>query len=179
VSSEAARNIHQETIMELALSRYHVVTPAVFDAVDETYKRVVFATRSAETRIINEAGWRMLESGSLDALPPEMLADLVEIKLLVPAGEDERAAVLTRNNVAARDNRSLSIVIQPTAFCQLGCGYCGQAHTNNWLTGKHQDEIVARVAAKLDARPFDHLQIRWFGGEPLSGISEMRSLSRG
>src|SRR5437773_6478080 len=117
-SKPTTLNNPKEITMPFTLTKYHVVTPPIFDALNETYQRVVFATRTAETRIINEAGWRMLESGNLDALPPEMLQDLIDAKLLVPCGEDELSAVLTRNNAAARNNNTLSIVIQPTAFCQ-------------------------------------------------------------
>src|SRR4051794_865008 len=112
----------------MKLSRYHVVTPAIVDAIDQMTKRIVYATRIAQLRVLTTAAWDRVENGKLDDLPADLVADLVAIELLVPSGEDELTTVLARNNTAAANTEALAVVVQPTALCQLGCGYCGQAH---------------------------------------------------
>ncbi len=162
----------------MKLSRYCVVTQAFFDEKDGQSKRLIFATRSGGVYLISEAGWRTIESGRLDLLSSECVSDLIRAELLVPSDEDELATVLSRNNNAAEDNEgNLAMVIQPTAFCQLGCGYCGQEHTYKWLSADHQDQFLEQVRTKLALKIFHRLAISWFGAEPLSGISVIRSLS--
>lgn len=163
--------------MKYKLSRYHVVSAPFVDQIDDESKRLLFATRTAELNIINEGGWRMLESGSLDKLPPRLLNDLKAAQLVVPDDEDELKTILNRNNEAARTDDVFTLVIQPTAFCQLGCGYCGQEHTSKWLSPEHQEDLLKYVRAKLTSGAFHHITVSWFGAEPLSGLSVIRSLS--
>lgn len=163
--------------MDMKLSRYHVATPRFIDQEDQRPRRLVFATRTAEVLVIDEASWQALAEGALDRLPAPLRSELTETELLVPAGEDELATVLGRNNAAARDDENLSLVIQPTAFCQLGCGYCGQEHLPRWLNQRHQDALLARTRAKLASGSFRRLEVCWFGAEPLSGINVIRSLT--
>jgi len=163
--------------MHMKLSRFHVVTQCFFDEVDQQAKRILFATRTAESLVVNDTCWQMIESGRFDLIPEGMLSDLVNVKLLVPSNEDELATVLSHHDDAARDDDNLAMVIQPTAFCQLGCGYCGQEHVLKWLTPNHQDEFVDQARAKLALKRFRHLAICWFGAEPISGISVIRSLT--
>lgn len=163
--------------MTMKLSRYHVVTQPCVDEIDEQVKRVIFATRTAEVRIINEAAWHILESEKFDSLPKAILSDLIDIELLVPASEDELTTILSRNKGAAEDSDCLYMVIQPTAHCQLGCGYCGQEHTNKWLNANHQDLFLERQREKLKAERYHKLLVCWFGAEPLSGLGVMRSFT--
>jgi len=163
--------------LNFKLSRYHVVTPAFFDQVDQQSKRLLFATRTAELHVINDTGWRMIESGKLDDLPPELLSALIASQLVVPFEEDELKTVLNRNNQAARNDDVFTMVIQPTAFCQLGCGYCGQEHTSKWLSPEHQNDLIEHVRLKLSSRSFHHVTISWFGAEPLSGLAVIRALT--
>lgn len=109
----------------LRLSNYHVATPPFLDIAKNQVRRVVFATRTAEARVIPEEVWTALTDGAIDVLPLDTLQDFVDIELFVPSSEDELSTILKRNNAAAADDTVLYTVIQPTAACQLGCGYCG------------------------------------------------------
>lgn len=163
--------------MNLKISKYHVVTPCFFDEVDQWSKRIVFATRTAQLRVISNTSWKIIESGVFNQLPEELLSDLIDIELLVPSNEDELEEILRRNNTAIGNDDTLYLVIQPTAHCQLGCGYCGQEHSLKWLNAKHQDALIQQTHAKLAGKQFRHVCISWFGAEPLSGMSVMRSLT--
>jgi uncharacterized protein len=163
--------------MALKLSDYYVATPPFFDEKDTRSKRVVFATRSAEVRLIDDEEWQSIRAGRFDDLATETFADLVAAELLVPSGENELSTILGRNSYAAEMDDTLSLVIMPTASCQLGCGYCGQDHTRRWLSAEHQDDFLGQAAMQLFNGDFRHLFIRWFGAEPLSGIGVIRSIT--
>ncbi len=161
----------------MKISHYHVVTPPFFDEIEQCFKRVLYATRTSEVRVIDEDSWNNLEDGRFDLLPKEILFELVDIELIVPADEDELKTILHRNDAAAIDDDSLYLVIQPTASCQLGCHYCGQEHTNKLLSDEEQQLFIKRTRTKLSEKKFRNLSIAWFGAEPLVGISVMRTLT--
>lgn len=163
--------------MHYKLSKYHVVTPRIVDQLDQQSKRLLFATRTAELHLIDDASWQTIESGDLESLAPELLSDLIAAELVVPYHEDELKTVLNRNNQAIRDDDVFSMVIQPTAFCQLGCGYCGQEHTSKWLSTEHQNDLLDHTRRQLSAKRFRNITVSWFGAEPLSGLSVIRSLT--
>lgn len=163
--------------MDLKLSRYHVVTPPFVDAITNRTKRIIFATRTAAMRAISETGWQNLRAERFDLLPKEVLLDFVDIELIVSTDEDELATILNRNNAAAIDDDVLYLVIQPTAYCQLGCNYCGQKHSHRWLSPEDQIRFVERAQTKLEAKRFQKVLICWFGAEPLAGLPVIRSLT--
>ncbi len=161
--------------MNLKLSKYHVVTNP-FLAKDNSTKSVIYSTRTARIRLLNDISWQMIISEEYENLPKELLNSLIEMELLVEKNEDELATVISRHRDATKDD-TLSFVVQPTAFCQLGCDYCGQQHLAKWLNPRHQDQLVTRLSNKLSVGGFSKLKIGWFGSEPLSGINVMRLLS--
>lgn len=158
-------------------SHYHVVSPPVYDQRSGQQKRIIFATRTAEARVIDSIAWEIVESGELDQLPKDILTELVDIELLVPNDQDELQLILQRNRAAIADDDNLYLVIQPTAWCQLGCGYCGQEHTRKSLSEEDQRIFVDRVRKKLQAKPYKTVEISWFGGEPLVGMKVIRTLT--
>jgi len=161
----------------MKLSRYHAVSPSFLDERTGVFRRVVFPTRTAEARIVDEVVWLVLEAGEFDQLPREILLELAGLELLVPDDEDELTTLLQRNDAAAMDDDNLYLVIQPTAWCQLGCGYCGQEHTPKLMSEDDQLLVVERARKKLSAKPYKTLELSWFGAEPLAGLKVMRSLT--
>lgn len=163
--------------MSIKLSNYCVLTPPFFDEVEGRNKRIIYATRTANVRIIDETSWKIIEDGLFEQLTKETLFDLVDIELLVPAEEDELTTILNRNDAAAIEDDVLYQVIQPTAYCQLGCHYCGQEHKNKLLSEENQQLFIKRTLAKLEEKQFRRLSIAWFGAEPLVGLPVMRTLT--
>lgn len=161
----------------MKLSSYHVVTKPFFDKADNLLKRLVYSSRTAKEIIIDDSSWKKLESGKIEQLPQEMLLQLVDIELLVPADQDELTTILNRNDATAIDDNTLYLVIQPTAYCQLGCHYCGQEHTSKELSKEEQHLFIKRTRDKLESKQFRKIHIAWFGGEPLVGISVIRTLT--
>ncbi len=161
----------------LKLSRYRAVTPPFVDEVTGAVHRLVFATRTAVVRLIDEPTWQRLEGGDWAGLPPAALADMTGSELLVPADEDELRTVLSRNRAAAAGSTSAYLVIQPTAACQFGCGYCGQSHQGKTLCADHQEALVARARGLLAGGKYESLDVGWFGGEATLALDEIRGLT--
>lgn len=164
--------------MSLKLSYYYQVSRPIFDQVEERTKRAIFVTRTASFRIIDEGSWSLIEQGQFQKLPSEMLAELINIDLLVPEQENELETIIQQNQSSITEDENLYLVIQPTAYCQLGCHYCGQEHSPQMITEEAQKQFLERTRKKLETRKFTSLSISWFGGEPLVGLSVIRSLTR-
>jgi uncharacterized protein len=163
--------------MAMVVSRYHVATPPFLDRQDGIAKRVVLATRTAEWRGIGVHTWDWIEKGDIAPLSPVVLQDLLDIELLVPAEEDELATILKRNEAAIEGDEELCVRVQPTAFCQMACDYCGQMHEKQEFSADNQDRLICRVRGLLEASRYRAVQVGWFGGEPLLGLGVMRVLT--
>ncbi len=163
--------------MDLKLSHYHRVSPCFFDELNQRYKRVIFSTRTATIRIIDDYTWKLLGIGEIASIHPDIIDDLITIEILVPSNENELETIIARNETIRYQDDNLYLVVQPTAFCQLGCHYCGQEHTNKLMTEENQQRFLERARRQLETQKFRSLTIGWFGAEPLVGLSVMRSLT--
>jgi len=168
--------VEQES-SRLKLSRYVVTSDALADKTNGTVRRALFGTRLGVTLLVSESTWRTLTTGQFQILPTEMLERLVSAEILVPAGEDELATVIQQNKAAIQSPTELYQVIQPTAWCQLGCGYCGQEHSVRFLSSTDQQLLIERIRLRLASGRYSRLRIGWFGAEPLVGLRVMRAMS--
>ena len=157
------------------LSRYVIASPVFAEG--EENRHVLFSTRTGQIFEVPQAIWTVLREGGFDKLNSDVLTQLSEAEILVPEAEAELSTILDRNRDGIRVNPHLNYVIQPTAHCQLGCGYCGQIHERTNLSRANEADILRDVEARLDRGPFAELNLCWFGAEPLSGIQQMRSLT--
>jgi uncharacterized protein len=165
----------------LCLSRYVVASPPARISGGEV-SRLVLATRTGSRLRLDDALWEALQAGRINDVPDEFVARLVDARVLVGSSIDELAEVLADNRAAIAANDVLEQVIQPTAACQLGCGYCGQEHQGVVMDEPTQDLLVASIAGRLaSARTAGHeyrqLNVGWFGAEPLLGLRAIRRLT--
>jgi Arylsulfatase regulator (Fe-S oxidoreductase) len=162
-------------------SHYLVASPpARIDGGDVV--RVVLVTRTGTRLHVGLALWETIQAGRVDELPDELIIALIDARVLVDSTADELAEVLAENTSAIAVNKVLEQVIQPTAACQLGCGYCGQEHRAAVMDEPTQDLLVAAVASRLNTAQalgssYERLNIGWFGAEPLLGLAAIRRLT--
>lgn len=166
----------KELRIHSALSKFHVATQSLSDLGLPGY-RIVFASRTAQVRLIDDKSWETIQRGQFSELPPDVVADYLAIELLCPTDEDELASVTKQNANAEANISTLPLVIQPTAMCQFACDYCGQDHSPKWLNASHQASVLKLVASRLETNHFKKLRIYWFGSEPLAGLSVIRVLT--
>ncbi len=161
----------------LKLSRYVIASEPLAIRGQDRAHQVIYSTRSGEILIFDEFAWRLIVSGAIDRLPPTLRQQARAAAILVPADEDELGCVLRENRAAIAADDVLYQVIQPTAWCQLGCGYCGQEHSDARLAEDDQAALLERLEARLAGGRYRELQVGWFGAEPLAGLGVMRALS--
>jgi uncharacterized protein len=163
--------------MELKTSNYIRTSVPILDHKDKQTKLLIFGTRQSEVRAIDTKTWHKITENQFNDIPQNIINDLLAAEILVNNDEDELKTILTQNNQASSSNSTLSLTVQPTALCQLGCGYCGQTHTQHLMSDKDQALFIDRIESKLKVKYYEHLSLWWHGGEPLLGIKVMRQLS--
>lgn len=162
---------------DMKLTKYVVVSDRLTVRRTGHDHRVVFSTRSGAVLILDHELWQRVAEGRLDRLPAAIVDQLSAAQILVPLGEDELAAVVDENLRAIATHDVLYQVVQPSAWCQLDCAYCGQEHAGQQLGQPGQQALLGRMRERLATRRYRHLKIGWFGAEPLAGLGVMRSLS--
>lgn len=163
--------------MDEKVSRYLVISEQTFGDGDGLRTKVLYATRTAELMFVVPEVADSLGRGDLSAISPGMLAKLRQAQVVVPAAEDELAAIVDRNRAAGRDISRVQYILMPTSYCNMGCVYCGQEHVQGRLGSDHRDRIRDRVLRAARLPSTEHLQIDWFGAEPMMGYAAIKDLS--
>jgi uncharacterized protein len=163
-------------MQDFKLSFYTVIT----DILDEDAtkpQRILYATRTGRAVVLYDEVLENIKSGNYDQIPNKVLFELISIEAIVPANENELESIIENNQAAIDDNRVLGFTIQPGASCQLGCGYCGQKHSKDYMTSDLYTKMIERIKGKIHNKPYNHLDIMWYGGEPLMALKQIRELT--
>lgn len=159
----------------LKVSRY-LEEVSFFDENEKINKTLLFSTRSSKLIYLDTDSWQNIKIKNFAKIDPLLLKKL-EHDLILTYDDNEFATVLAENDRAIERNSILTMVLQPTAHCSLGCHYCGQKHFKDMLTSRLEKKIIEHIEQKIITGSYHILQISWFGAEPLSGIKSIRSLS--
>ncbi|MCT1531334.1 SPASM domain-containing protein [Sphingobacterium daejeonense] len=161
----------------MKISNYHHV---VYDHDLYPQHCFILSTRTSSIIKIKNDYWEAFQRNQLEHIPEDIVKKAIEIELLVNDDCDELLDILSENiaETLDKDRTRLSYTIQPSAYCQLGCHYCGQQHVKKSMDQSVYFKIYERLEAKVrENKELKHLHINWYGGEPLTGLSSIRELS--
>jgi uncharacterized protein len=162
----------------MKFSKYHLSTDELSD-VEMPNKRIIFSTRTATSILIEENIYQLAINNEFDKIDKEIYNTLVEKEFIVNAQEDEYQYVMSTNATIRDTVNFLSMTIQPSANCQLGCHYCGQNHTKDYAKEDVIDKYLERIEFLLNGKDiYNGLAITWYGGEPLTGYSSIKNASK-
>ncbi len=175
LKTEFQNQLKQLSIMDTKFktSRYVVTS----DVIDDDNNRILFATRTGSYIKVSENLLNKIESGDYDKIDKKYLLPLFRIEVLVDKEEDEFWEILNRNKIDLTQGKVLSITIQPSGNCQLGCGYCGQVHSKKTMNDIITQKIIDKVKEKLTNSNYETLAIGWYGGEPLMAYNKIVEIS--
>lgn len=169
---------HFEALGETCqLSAYLVVTGVLEARGTAGPSRIVYATRTGTSILLAERLWQALVDGAVAQVAERHLVRLRQIEVIVPAGQDEFAEILQRNVEGVAASTRLSVTIQPSANCQLDCGYCGQVHQKRNVDAAVGVQMTDRIIDNLDRHGYRRLSVQWYGAEPLMAYSEIIRMS--
>jgi uncharacterized protein len=95
---------------------------------------------------------------------------------LVGNDVDELALIRRRYHEGREASRGLSLTVAPTVACNFRCSYCFQEHPNRRMSDEDVAALQAFVLERL--QPDTHLNVTWFGGEPLLAAERLLELAR-
>ncbi|HSD13890.1 MAG TPA: radical SAM protein [Flavobacterium sp.] len=140
-------------------------------------KTIIFSTRTGKLTRLSQELWLSLTTSQIHLLPEKIKTHLEELKIIIPTETDEFETIVAENN-RLNNSDTLYEVIQPSADCQMGCFYCGQNHENKKIDPDTIDKIINTIASKITNGTYKRLHIGWFGGEPLIGLNQIRSITK-
>lgn len=162
----------------MKFSKYHLSTDELSE-VDMPNKRVIFSTRTATSILIDEHIYQLAINNQFDEIDKSIYDSLVEKEFIVDYQQDEYRHIMTTNSETRETVNFLSMTIQPSANCQLGCHYCGQTHTKDYAKEDVIDKYMERIQYLLESKEvYNGLAITWYGGEPLTGYSSIKKAHR-
>jgi len=112
-----------------------------------------------------------------DQLPSGMAEVLLASGMAVPASLDEDADARADHHRARQDRDTLLLTVSPTVACNLACGYCFESeHPVRYLSDEDEANLLRLVQQRL-AAGVRHVDVTWFGGEPLLARRSIERLS--
>jgi uncharacterized protein len=158
------------------LSQY-IETVSYQDENQSSPSLLIYSSRTEQARAIKLATWQMIQNGELDRIDEKIINELIDIEVLVHQNEDEFDTIIKENLARDEYDKNLYSTIMVTANCSFGCDYCGQKHAQQILSEENQDLLLKRLEDKIIKKKFECLNIAWFGGEPILGITVIDRLS--
>ena len=157
-------------------SRYLVLSDSVLFDGDRRPVRVVLHSSSGQVYVLGEQVLRpMLEDCS--SLPATVVEELTVAGLLVDDHRDEFSP-LVEENIAANGERGRRLfVLMPSAYCNMGCGYCGQRHFRSPQPARHRQAVVGRILHGVRDPAVREVSVNWFGAEPMMGYAQILDIS--
>lgn len=160
----------------MRLSQFVVLSDQVCADTDGVEVRVILHSLSGEVYVLPEDVLRTARNDPT-ALSHDVAEELLASGVLVEDGVDEFTPVVEENIAAARDTTSRRFVLMPTAYCNMGCGYCGQQHFKAAQDPQHRQAVKNRILHAIRATDTEHVHISWFGAEPMMGYAQILDIA--
>ena len=141
---------------------------------------VMYNSFTGALAVVKEEQYRQftayLENGK-EIEDKTFLDNLLKCGYLLPSGVDERFLIKTRMLQGRYRNDVLSLTIAPTMACNFRCVYCfEQGYHGTKLMDEETQKSVVNFIEKHVSK-IKVLNITWYGGEPLLGLSVIENLS--
>lgn len=155
-------------------SRYTIIVPL------KGKKAIAFNSRSHNFVIFGPKElkrWKKLEEGGYANLSHPDLMVFAHLGFVVPEGTNELDLVRQEYWHHRNDKSSMGITIAPTLGCNMACSYCFQGldKPTKKMTAEVLDKLVEFTERRMEG--VNHLNITWYGGEPLMDKKAIYALS--
>jgi uncharacterized protein len=156
----------------MQVSQYIVLSDSVLADGQGRSVRIVLHSSTGQVYVLDDGILReMLDDHT--SLPDAVIRELASAELLVQDGHDEFAVLVEQNIQATTAPHRRTFVLMPSAYCNMGCGYCGQQHFKAPQSGQHRQAVVNRILHAVRAPETRELAVNWFGAEPMMGYAQI------
>ena len=116
----------------------------------------------------------------VDCLETKELDILKQNGFIVDDEVDEYSEALSIKMKTRLNKKTYSVIINPTLDCNLNCWYCYESHkAGSQIAPKTIESILKHLELKYVEDKFEHLELSFFGGEPLLITKEVVSIIEG
>ncbi len=157
-------------------SRYLVLSDSPLTDGDSRSIRVILHSATGQVYVLGE---QLLQSILEDcaSLPAPVIEELAGAGLLVDDDCDEFSVLVNQNIAATRDISRRAFVLMPSAYCNMGCGYCGQKHVKLPQPAEHRRAVTGRILHAVREATTREVAVNWFGAEPMMGYAQILDIS--
>ena len=138
------------------------------------------STRTGGHLVVDDELDRVLGTGAsmpTEDLPTGLLDAMVVSGVAVDEDADEDRAARDDHAAARVRQDELLLTISPTVACNLGCGYCFESeHPVRYFDEDDEKHLLRFVEERLRGG-VRHVEVTWFGGEPLLARRTIERLS--
>ncbi|RKS79650.1 uncharacterized protein BZB76_1125 [Actinomadura pelletieri DSM 43383] len=157
-------------------SQFLVVSDEALLDVNGNFVRVALHTASEQVYVLaDDVLQRLVDRPAL--LSDAERTELAAADLLVADSRDEFSEVVEQNRAYLAGLTDRMFVLMPAAYCNMGCGYCGQKHFRLPKREQHRDAIKRRLVAAAEDPSTSGLGVCWFGAEPMMGYAQILDIS--
>lgn len=120
--------------------------------------------------------YNILNDNNWSILPKEVIDELLKQRVVVEDGTeyDFYFSELLRFNIKNNNPTILSLIIAPTTACNFDCPYCFEPKKRPRIMTTN---VVKQVVDFIKCRDLvKHLDITWYGGEPLLAFDQIKQL---
>lgn len=108
----------------------------------------------------------------------EALHELINKGFLVDDDADELSEIESAHQQARQSRERLELLIAPSMACNLDCFYCFESNRYAGQMSADVQSNIVRLARGYFESGTKHLDVTWYGGEPLLAMSVVGWLSR-
>lgn len=134
---------------------------------------ILYSTRTSGHVVIDVNLYDILLKRDFQYIDEKTYSLLVKNKFLIDDDEEELQSILNENINYIQNSSDLTVVLQPTDSCQMGCHYCGQSHSKNKYSDLDIDKIVDFILNQVIEKKYHSITLGLFGAEPLLAQSEI------
>ncbi|HBB28947.1 MAG TPA: hypothetical protein DC000_06830 [Clostridiales bacterium] len=121
----------------------------------------------------------ILDTDNIDESKKSLVEIMIENGFLIDCEFDEFALLEVQEKIARYSSSKLkNLTIAPTLACNMECKYCFENHENcHGMSEEIKQSLLKFVDSQLCEKGTEHLNVTWFGGEPLLELDTIKFLS--
>jgi uncharacterized protein len=130
------------------------------------YKRIFFGIDNEVYKKLLLYKFRLEE---LEENNPTLFSLMYKLGVIEEETTDIPSILLLENREDVFSNSYFHLVILPTLNCNLSCWYCYETHNKAIMRNEIVTSVIKFVERTIVKDRIPHINIEWFGGEPLLG----------
>jgi len=111
--------------------------------------------------------------GSIEEKNKNLFSAMRKLGVIIPFNLNEIDFIQMNNRKDVFNSHSYRLTINPTLECNFNCWYCYEAHPKGYMSKDIMKSVVKYVERLIKENGVKHIELDWFGGEPLLYYDEI------